>query len=83
MRALRTRENLGHEHMRLAPRNDLDVRNQTRLDAVRDEIGESLLSGQRIGHAANGTGVVLDADDQRASRRVGESDDGAQDRIGR
>jgi hypothetical protein len=66
---------LQRQHLRPAPREDLDLRNNARADAVADEVGQSLLQVERVGHTTDMAASVLHADQQRATRRVGEGHD--------
>jgi hypothetical protein len=43
----------------LPPRQDLDLRHQPRTDPVADQVGESLLLIQRVGHATHIAAAIL------------------------
>jgi len=66
---------LQRQHMRPAPGEDLDLGDDTRADAVADEAGDPLLDIQRVQYATDVPTSVLDANEQRAARGVGECHD--------
>ena len=61
----------------------LQVRQQPRPDRVADQIRRTFFQIQRLGHAANVPGPVLDTDEYGAARRIGERHDRAQEPVGR
>jgi hypothetical protein len=68
--------------VRLAPRDDLDLGQQGRLDGVGYQTGETLLQSQRLLNANHGPGVVCHADNQPPTGGVGKGHQGAQCRVG-
>jgi len=74
----RARVHLHHHEVGRPPGHDVDVRQQLRRDRVGDEAGEPLLEPQRVGHAHDVTGPILDAEHEPASRAVRERDQGSE-----
>lgn len=70
--------NLDRDEVRAAPWKNFQVRHEARDDAVADQAGQAFLDVQRFAHAAHMSGGVFNADEQGASRRVGEGHEGAQ-----
>lgn len=75
MRTARTGVDLQGQHLLPAPRQDLDLRNEARADAVAEHVRQPLLQVKHVGHAADVVAVILHTDEQCAARRVGERDD--------
>jgi hypothetical protein len=61
-----------------APRQDLQLGHQPRNDVVANQIGQALFQVQWVAHTAHVSRSILDADEQRAARRVGERNQGLQ-----
>jgi len=61
-----------------SPRQDLELGDQPRNDVVADQVGQALFHVQWLAHTAYVARPILDADEQRAARRVGERDEGLQ-----
>lgn len=75
MGAARAWVDLHHQHLRLPPEQDLDLRRQPRADPVADQVGESLLLVQWVGNATHVAAAILDPDQQNAACSVGEGHD--------
>lgn len=71
------------QDLRAAPGEDLDLGHEPGVDPVADEAGQPLLHVQRIRYAANVAASVLDTDQQRPIRGVGERHDRLQGPVGR
>ena len=65
------------------PRQDFQLRDQAREDAVADQTGQPLFHVQRLTYAPHVTGHVFHTDQQDAARRVGERHNGSQHPIRR
>jgi hypothetical protein len=61
---------LQSQHLRLPPGQDLDLRHEPRADPVADEVGETLLLIQRVGHAAHIAAAILHPDQQGAAFNI-------------
>jgi len=59
MGAARAGVYLQGQHLCLPPGQDLDLRDEPRADPVADQVGESLLLIQRVGHAAHIAAAIL------------------------
>src|SRR5262245_61052261 len=57
--------NVNRQQLGAAPREDLDLRHETRGDTVTDEVGQALLDFQRVNDAADAATSILDANEQR------------------
>ena len=79
VRAGRTRIDLRHQDMRLAPGQNLDVRYEPRADGVHHEVGQPLFDRQNLRYAAHPAGFVLDSNRDNAASRVGKRDERLQD----
>ena len=66
---------LHRQHLRPPPRQYLDFRHEARGNPVADEVREALLQTERVAYAADVAAPVLDAEQQRAARCVGEGND--------
>jgi len=75
VRPARARVHPQSQGLRSAPGKDLDLRHDPRADAVTDEVGHSLLQVEGVRYTADVASSVLDADEQRSARRVGEGHD--------
>ena len=67
-----------HHDLRLAPRHDLDLRNQARLDRIGNKVRQPLLEIQRSLDSNDGASTILDADHEPTARGIGEGDQGPQ-----
>ena len=61
------------QHMRLAERDDVNLRHKPRLNAVGDEVCQLLLDLRHVRHAANFARAIHDTDQQHTARAIGES----------
>ena len=73
---------LDPQHVGVAPGQELQAGNQTRSDPVTDQVREPLFEIERFAHPPDVVRRILHADQQRASRRIGEGRDGPQRRGG-
>jgi hypothetical protein len=71
----RARKYLDRQQVGVAPGQDLDVRQQSRLDRVADQAGETLLGLEWLGHASHRPRSILDTDQERTPGSVGERHD--------
>jgi hypothetical protein len=74
--------NLDGEHVTATPRDDVELWNKPRKNMVADEIRQALFEVERIAHAADVPGAILDPDDHGPSRRVREGHDASQHAVG-
>ena len=74
---------LDRHHMGLAIRQNLEIRQQARGDAVRDQAGDPLFQGERVGNPTYVPSPILDSDEDNAARGVGEGDHSSQQSLGR
>ena len=74
---------LDRHHVGLAIGQNLEIRQQARRDGVRDQTGDPLFQGERVGNTAYLPSPILYPDENNAAGRVGKGDDRAQQSLGR
>ena len=72
MRSDRAGVDLNGQNVVPTPGDDLQLRYQSRHDVIADEVRQAFFKVQRFRHTSHVARTVLDADEHRASRGIGE-----------